>query len=193
MNKTNARWYAVRALSGLERSVGKTLLSRNIPGVEQVLVPTEKVKKNTRQGKPLTIEKVLFPGYAFLLADIQEPSGSLKVETWEQILAVNGVQGFVGTVTRQQDDETVMELTPISEAEVEAVRAYMVQNEETAGRFAADFKPNDPVTIVSGPFMGQQAVIKTLDQHKGTAQVRAQVFGREASVDIELASLEKVV
>ena len=68
------KWYVVRAVSGQENKV-KAYIETEIARLEmtdyvsQVLVPTEKVV-TVKDGKKLVKEKVYFPGYVMIEANL---------------------------------------------------------------------------------------------------------------------------
>ena len=73
-NSIEKKWYVVRAVSGQENKI-KTYIENEISRlglsdyVEQVLVPTEKVIQ-IRKGKKVNKEKVYFPGYIMIQANL---------------------------------------------------------------------------------------------------------------------------
>ena len=68
------KWYVVRAVSGQENKV-KAYIETEINRlgmadyISQVLVPTEKVVQ-VREGKKITKDKVYFPGYVMMEANL---------------------------------------------------------------------------------------------------------------------------
>lgn len=68
------KWYVVRAVSGQENKV-KDYIEKEIEylglqdAIDQVLVPTEKVIQ-IRNGKKVNKERVYFPGYVMIQANI---------------------------------------------------------------------------------------------------------------------------
>ena len=68
------KWYVVRAVSGQENKV-KAYIETEINRlgmadyISQVLVPTEKVVQ-VRDGKKITKDKVYFPGYVMIEANL---------------------------------------------------------------------------------------------------------------------------
>src|SRR5690554_5970861 len=89
------RWYVVRAVSGQENKI-KAYIETEIARlgledyVDQVLVPTEKVIQ-IRNGKKINKEKVYFPGYIMIKAN-------LTGEIPHIIKSVTNVIGFLGKV-----------------------------------------------------------------------------------------------
>ena len=92
------KWYAVRAIGGQENKV-KAYIENEIARlglsdfVSQVLVPTEKVIQ-IRNGKKYHKEKVYFPGYIMVEAN-------LSGEVPHVIKSVTGVIGFLGELYPQ--------------------------------------------------------------------------------------------
>jgi transcriptional antiterminator NusG len=87
------KWYVVRAVSGQENKV-KAYIEQEINRVgmadyiSQVLVPTEKVVQ-VRDGKKISKERVYFPGYVMIEAN-------LTGEIPHIIKSITGVIGFLG-------------------------------------------------------------------------------------------------
>lgn len=85
------KWYVVRAIGGQENKV-KAYIETEISRVglsdyvSQVIVPTEKVVQ-VRNGKKINRERVYFPGYIMVEAN-------LSGEVPHVIKAITGVIGF---------------------------------------------------------------------------------------------------
>ena len=89
------KWYVVRAVSGQENKVKayiETEINRlgMVDYISQVLVPTEKVV-TVREGKKISKDKVYFPGYVMIEAN-------LTGEIPHIIKSITGVIGFLGEV-----------------------------------------------------------------------------------------------
>ena len=87
------KWYVVRAVSGQENKI-KTYIENEISRlgydsyVDQILVPSEKVIQ-IRKGKKITKDKVYFPGYIMIKAN-------LTGEIPHVIKGITNVIGFLG-------------------------------------------------------------------------------------------------
>ncbi|MCL4164488.1 UNVERIFIED_CONTAM: hypothetical protein GTU68_039974, partial [Idotea baltica] len=87
------KWYVVRAIGGQENKV-KSYIETEISRVglsdyvSQVIVPTEKVVQ-IRNGKKVNRERVYFPGYIMVEAN-------LSGEVPHVIKSITGVIGFLG-------------------------------------------------------------------------------------------------
>jgi transcriptional antiterminator NusG len=98
MTETNLKkWYVVRVVSGQENKV-KAYIETEINRlgmadyISQVLVPTEKVVQ-VRDGKKITKDKVYFPGYVMIEAN-------LAGEIPHIIKSITSVIGFLGETKR---------------------------------------------------------------------------------------------
>ncbi|HSQ47329.1 MAG TPA: transcription termination/antitermination NusG family protein, partial [Lutibacter sp.] len=95
MTDSVKKWYVVRAIGGQENKV-KTYIENEIARlgmtdyVDRVLVPSEKVIQ-VRNGKKINKERVYFPGYVMIEANL---SGELP----HIIKSIPGVIGFLGEV-----------------------------------------------------------------------------------------------
>ena len=96
MSEQKRGWYVLRAISGKENKV-KEYLDAEIKNtdlgdyVSQVLIPTEKVY-SVRNGKKITKEKNLYPGYVFVEA-------LLVGEVSHRLRNTTNVIGFLGGTT----------------------------------------------------------------------------------------------
>ena len=76
MSESNKQWYVLRTITGHEKKIKQHIesevLSRGLQEfVSQILVPIEKVYQ-IRNGKKITKEKNLYPGYIIVEADITQ-------------------------------------------------------------------------------------------------------------------------
>src|SRR5690606_40004134 len=91
--KSTKKWYVVRSVSGQENKI-KSYIESEVNRlslqdfISQILVPTEKVIQ-VRNGKKVNKERVYFPGYIMVQAN-------LTGEIPHIIKSVNGVIGFLG-------------------------------------------------------------------------------------------------
>jgi len=105
--------------------------------VEQVLVPTEKVVQ-VRNGKKINKEKVYFPGYIMVEAN-------LSGEVPHTIRSINGVIGFLGEVKGGDP-------VPLRKAEVNRMLGKVDELTVTVDSVAIPFTVGETVKVVDGPF-----------------------------------------
>ena len=186
--QTGPQWFALTVLPGQEQRVGASL-SKRISAVAEVVIPKEKLKKNNRLGQKITFDKLIFPGYAFIKANIVNEDGVLNLDVYEQVKSVYGIRDFVGTVS-STDDGRLLTITPMTETEITDIKDYMEANAEQGGRHAKAFAANDRIRVTGGSFMGIEGFISSVDNEKGIAKVLLQVFGRETAAEINTGDIE---
>ena len=145
--------------------------------VSQVLVPTEKVIQ-IRNGKKYHKEKVYFPGYIMIEAN-------LGGEIPHIIKAVTGVIGFLGET---KGGEPI----PLRKSEVNrmlgTVDELAVQNENVAIPFIS----GETVKVIDGPFNGFDGTIEKINEEKRKLEVMVKIFGRKTPLELNYMQVEKI-
>ena len=182
MTDSVKKWYVVRAIGGQENKV-KTYIENEIARigltdyVDQVLVPTEKVIQ-IRQGKKINKEKVYFPGYIMIQANL---TGELP----HVIKSVTGVIGFLGE-TKGGDP------VPMRKSEVNRmlgkVDELAVQNENVA----IPYVKGETVKVIDGPFNGFDGTIENINEEKRKLEVMVKIFGRKTPLELSYMQVEKI-
>ena len=163
--------------SGYEDSVVHNLKQRiESMGMEDkifdVIVPKEK-KIKIRDGKRVTVEEKIFPGYVLVNMIVTDDS-------WYVVRNTPNVTGFVGSGTVP---------SPISEDEVKVIQKRMGVEEP---KFKIDFGVNDLVRIMDGPFKGYEGKVSEIDEAKGKVKVLISIFGRETPVELDFLQAKKL-
>ena len=182
MTDSVKKWYVVRAIGGQENKV-KTYIENEVARlglsdyVDQVLVPTEKVIQ-IRNGKKINKERVYFPGYIMVEANL---SGELP----HVIKSVTGVIGFLGE-TKGGDP------VPLRKAEVNRmlgkVDELAVQNENVAIPYII----GETVKVIDGPFNGFDGTIEKINEEKRKLEVMVKIFGRKTPLELSYMQVEKI-
>ena len=138
------KWYVVRAVSGQEAKIKDYIASEiNRLGydsyLEDILVPTEKVVQ-IRNGKKINKEKVYYPGYIMIKADL---SGEIP----HVIKSVTNVIGFLGET---KGGEPV----PLRTAEVNRLLGKVDELELSKEHVAIPYTVGESIKVVDGPFNG---------------------------------------
>jgi len=176
------KWYVVRAVGGQENKV-KAYIETEISRlglsdyVDQVLVPKEKVIQ-MRNGKKVTVEKVYFPGYIMVEAN-------LAGEVPHVIKSVTGVIGFLGEVKGGAP-------VPLRRAEVNRmlgkVDELSVENENVAIPFII----GETVKVVDGPFNGFDGTVEKVNEEKRKLEVMVKIFGRKTPLELSYTQVDKI-
>ncbi len=182
MSDDGKKWYVVRAIGGKENKV-KSYIENEISRlglsdyVEEILVPTEKVIQ-IRKGKKYNMEKVYFPGYIMIKAN-------LSGEVPHAIKSVTGVIGFLGE-TKGGDP------VPLRKSEVNRmlgkVDELAIQNENVAIPFVI----GETVKVVDGPFNGFEGTIENINEEKRKLEVMVKIFGRKTPLELSYMQVNKI-
>lgn len=179
----NKKWYVIRAVSGQENKI-KTYIDNEIARlgledfVEQVLVPTEKVIQ-IRNGKKISKEKVYFPGYIMIQANL---SGEIP----HIIKSIPNVIGFLGE-TKGGDP------VPLRQSEVNRMLGKVDElTVDADANIVIPFTKGETVKVIDGPFNGFDGTIENINEEKRKLEVMVKIFGRKTPLELSYMQVEKV-
>ncbi len=176
------KWYVVRAIGGQENKV-KTYIETEIVRhglsdfVNQVIVPTEKVIQ-VRNGKKINRERVYFPGYIMVEAN-------LAGEVPHVIKAVTGVIGFLGET---KGGEPV----PMRKAEVNRMLGKVDELSVKDENIVIPFNVGETVKVIDGPFNGFDGTVENVNEEKRKLEVMVKIFGRKTPLELNYMQVEKI-
>ena len=176
------KWYVVRALSGQENKIRDYMESEiNRLGfnnlVEDILVPTQKVVQ-IRKGKKINKEKVYFPGYIMIKAN-------LAGEIPHIIKALPNVIGFLGE-TKGGDP------IPLRTAEVNRMLGKVDELSTESESVSIPFEIGESIKVIDGPFNGFYGSIEKVNQEKRKLEVMVKIFGRKTPLELSYMQVEKI-
>jgi transcriptional antiterminator NusG len=176
------KWYVVRAVSGQENKV-KAYIETEINRLEltdyvsQVLVPTEKVVQ-VRDGKKISKEKVYFPGYVMVEAN-------LTGEIPHIIKSITSVIGFLGEVKGGNP-------VPLRTSEVNRMLGKVDELSINADTQNIPFNIGETIKVIDGPFNGFNGTIEKINEEKRKLEVMVKIFGRKTPLELSFMQVEKV-
>ena len=178
MDTQKRQWYAIHTYAGYEDAVARYLKQRieslaMTDKIFSVVVPKE-VKIKVRGGKRYTIEEKIYPGY--VLVEMVHDTDS-----WYVVRNTPRVTGFVGSNPAVP--------TPLSKEEIDELMTRMGKKEPT---FKVDFKINEIVKIVDGPFKEHDGKVAEVDEDRGKVKVLVPIFGRETVVELDTLQVQKI-
>jgi len=176
------KWYVVRAVSGQENKVKayiETEINRLGMGdyISQVLVPTEKVVQ-VRDGKKISKDKVYFPGYVMIEAN-------LVGEIPHIIKSITGVIGFLGEVKGGDP-------VPLRLSEVNRMLGKVDELSVNVDTQSIPFKLGETIKVIDGPFNGFNGSIEKINEEKRKLEVMVKIFGRKTPLELSFMQVEKV-
>ena len=176
------KWYVVRSVSGQENKVKAYIETETArlgmaDYISQVLVPTEKVV-TVRDGKKIAKDKVYFPGYIMIKANL---SGELP----HIIKSVTNVIGFLGET---KGGEPI----PMREAEVNRMLGKVDELALTTEHISIPFNVGENVKVIDGPFNGFTGTIEKVNEEKRKLEVMVKIFGRKTPLELSYMQVEKL-
>lgn len=176
------KWYVVRAVSGQENKIRNYMESEiNRLGfsdlVEEILVPTQKVVQ-IRKGKKVNKEKVYFPGYIMIKANL---SGEIP----HIIKALPNVIGFLGE-TKGGDP------IPLRTAEVNRMLGTVDDLSMDSESISIPFILGENIKVIDGPFNGFNGTVEKINEDKRKLEVMVKIFGRKTPLELSYMQVEKI-
>ncbi len=182
-NSVAKKWYVVRVVSGQENKI-KSYIENEISRlkltdfVDQILVPTEKVIQ-MRKGKKVHKEKVYFPGYIMVQANL---SGEIP----HIIKSITNVIGFLGE-TKGGDP------VPLRQSEINRMLGKVDElSVEADSNVAIPFTKGETVKVIDGPFNGFDGTIENINEEKRKLEVMVKIFGRKTPLELSYMQVEKI-
>lgn len=161
-------WYVIQVRVGTEEQIVaqcRSIIERKV--LEDCFIPYyESMKK---YGGKWHKEKILFPGYVFMISD--------KLEML--YISLKNVIGLTKLIGMGE------EIVPLTESEVEFLTSF--GEDKQVVRMSQGFIEGEQI-ITSEPLAGNESCIKRIDRHKRKAYLEIEMFGKivETQVGLEV-------
>lgn len=175
------KWYVVHTYSGMEKSAASALEER-IKRAElgdafgEILVPSEDIQES-RNGKKRVVSRRLYPGYIFVLMEMND-------ETWHLVKNTPRITGFLGGSANRP--------SPIPQSQIDAIKQQVSAGEGTP-RHKVTFEVGEEVRIKNGAFTDFNGSIEEVNYDKNRLRVMVSIFGRETPVELDFSEVEKEI
>ena len=183
------KWYVLRAAGGKEKKA-KEYLEKEIErsGIEdqvgQVLVPVKK-EIVTKNGKRKAMDKLLFPGYVLIQAEL-----SAKLENIIRNL-VPGMAGFLTEKKSTSGSQFERIPVPLRDEEVQRILGNQDENAESAAEIVVNYEIGDAVKITDGPFSGFSGTVDEILEDRSKVKVIVVIFGRKTQLELRFKQVTK--
>ena len=131
-----------------------------------------------RDGKKINKEKVYFPGYIMVEAN-------LAGEVPHVIKSITGVIGFLG---EKKGGEPV----PMRRSEVNRMLGKVDELAIQDENIAIPFTSGETVKVIDGPFNGFDGTIEKVNEEKRKLEVMVKIFGRKTPLELSYMQVEKI-
>ncbi len=167
------QWYVIHTYSGHENKVKlnieKLAENRDMEDlIISVIVPTEE-RLEPKGGRMSIKTRKMFPGYVIVKMIITN-------ESWYLVRNTQGVTGFVGHGSNP---------VPLSVDEIRRMGIEKIHLD-------LDLHVDDSIKVINGPFEGFMGVVEDVSSEKGTVKAKISAFGRDTSVELEFAQIDKM-
>lgn len=182
---TPYNWYVLRAVSGQERKVKSYIETELVRQkleqfVPEVIIPSEKVYE-MRNGKKTVRDKIFFPGYIIISADLTNG------EALHLINNVPGVLGFLG----EGASKTTKVPTPLRQSEINRILGRVEEGAMVQTKTDTKFHKGESVKVMDGPFSGFIGNIEEVNDDKKKLNVIVKIFGRNTPLELSYMQVEK--
>ena len=182
------KWYVLRTAGGKEKKAAEYLqkeIERNglQDLVAQVLVPVKK-EIVTKNGKRKAVDKLLFPGYVLIQAELDP--------TLQNIIRneVPGMSGFL-TETRMVNNSSVRIPIPIRDEEAQRILGVQDENADSAAQTVVNYEVGESVSITDGPFSGFSGTVDEILEDRSKVKVTVVIFGRKTPLELSFTQVTK--
>lgn len=167
-------WCVMQVHTGMEEKIRcqcEKLIDDSV--LKRCFIPQFQTRKKYL-GQWHTENKILFPGYVFLVTDYPEA-------------LIEGLRRVVGMTRVLKTGE---EITPLSDGEVALLLKMGGEKQEV--EMSTGIIEGDLVHVYTGPLQGMEGMIKKIDRHKRMAYLEIEMFGRKVEMQAGLEIIKKI-
>ena len=181
------KWYVLRTAGTKEKKAAEYLVKEieRHPDlqaiVDQVLVPVKK-EMVTKNGKRKEVERLLFPGYVLIHAELNPDL---------EYVIRNGIPGMSGFLTEKTGNGTDRIPVPIREEEAQRILGVQDENAENMAETEVNFSVGESVRITDGPFSGFSGTVEEILQERSKLKVVVVIFGRKTLLELSFTQVTK--
>ena len=182
------KWYVLRTAGTKEKKAADYLIKeierhKDLQAiVDQVLVPVKK-EIVTKNGKRKEVERLLFPGYVLIHAELN-PDLEYVIRN-----GIPGMSGFLTEKTGNSSNERVP--VPIRDEEAQRILGVQDENAVNAAETEVNFTVGESVRITDGPFSGFDGTVDEILQERSKLKVVVVIFGRKTLLELSFTQVTK--
>ena len=181
------KWYVLRTAGTKEKKAAEYLVKeierhKDLQAiVDQVLVPVKK-EIVTKNGKRKEVERLLFPGYVLIHAELNPDL---------EYVIRNGIPGMSGFLTEKTGNGTDRIPVPIRDEEAQRILGVQDENAVSAAETEVNFTVGESVRITDGPFSGFDGTVEEILQDRSKLKVVVVIFGRKTLLELSFTQVTK--
>ena len=181
------KWYVLRTAGTKEKKAAEYLVKEierhaELQAiVDQVLVPVKK-EIVTKNGKRKEVERLLFPGYVLIHAELNPDL---------EYVIRNGIPGMSGFLTEKTGNGTDRIPVPIRDEEAQRILGVQDEMAVNAAETEVNFTVGESVKITDGPFSGFSGTVEEILQERSKLKVVVVIFGRKTLLELSFTQVTK--
>lgn len=187
------KWYVLRT-AGTKEKKAAGYLEKEIERsglqdlVGQVLVPVKK-EIVTKNGKRKVVEKLLFPGYVIIQAEL---SGELEYIIRNLIPNMSGFLTENRRVSVEGGKSTIEKIhIPLRDEEVQRILGNQDENVDNPAETEVNYEIGESVKITDGPFSGFSGTVDAIEEDRSKLKVVVVIFGRKTLLELSFSQVTK--
>jgi len=183
------KWYVLRTAGGKEKKA-KDYLEKEIERsglqdqVAQVLVPVKK-EIVTKNGKRKAVDKLLFPGYVLIQAELSAQLVNIVRNL------VPGMSGFLSENKIVNGNQVERIPVPIRDDEAQRILGVQDENVDNAAETQVNYEVGESVKITDGPFNGFSGTVDEILEDRSKLKVIVVIFGRKTLLELSFTQVTK--
>jgi transcriptional antiterminator NusG len=162
---TNMSWYSLFVLTGKEEYVEEWLRLYFDELIMTILIPKRKLTER-KQGKVRQVLKKMFPGYLLIHTEMNDQIYYAMERIPNLIRVLNSGEAY----------------TPIPDKELECTLRLL--DEKGIVDYSNVYVVNSKLVVKSGPLLGMEGLIKSVDKRKKRAKIMVPFMGLEKEIDV---------
>ncbi len=176
------KWYIVQTASKSEDAAKRNILEQlrvreSEDKVGMILVPAKKVSE-MKNGQKKISQKKNYPGYIFVLADMNE---SVMVSIREASKVLSFVEGNAEKLPN-----------PMKTKDINDVINQLDVDDDVSPTHKVVFEEGEELTITEGPFQSFNGVVKGVNYEKEELNMSVVIFNRETDINIKFKHVERI-
>lgn len=187
------KWYVLRT-AGTKEKKAAGYLEKEIERsglqdlVGQVLVPVKK-EIVTKNGKRKVVEKLLFPGYVLIQAEL---SGELEYIIRNLIPNMSGFLTENRRISVEGGKSTIEKIPiPLRDEEVQRILGNQDENVDNPAETEVNYEIGESVKITDGPFSGFSGTVDAIEEDRSKLKVVVVIFGRKTLLELSFSQVTK--
>lgn len=167
INVCSDNWYVIQVTTGREEFIKSLILKYSTPPVTLRIFSRELI--HTRQGQPVKVFDLLFPGYIFIKDEVKDIVKLIQNKMSLEFVRPVSCDGKISKVDKNE-------------------MSFLLANSDINGIFKLSYghKEGNKINIIHGPLKGMNGKILFVNEKKKKAKIEITIFKRKINISLGL-------